>query len=147
MILLSACLAGVPCRMDGGSRPCPALLELAIRGEAILACPEVLGGLPTPRSPAERLPDGRVVNAAGEDVTAAFRLGAERALEICRKHGCERAVLKARSPSCGKGTIYDGSFTHTRVPGDGVFAALLREEGIEVLTEEEYLKQIQQKEE
>lgn len=147
MILLSACLAGVPCRMDGGSKPCPALLKAAISGEAILVCPEVLGGLPTPRTPSERQPDGRVLNAAGEDVTAQFRLGAERALAICKAQGCTRAVLKARSPSCGKGVVYDGSFTRRLVSGDGVFAELLRSQGIEVLTEDEYLEWIQHEEE
>ena len=141
MILLSACLAGVPCRYDGKANTVSALAEVAARGEAVLVCPEVLGGLTTPRIPSERLPDGRVVNAEGEDVTEAFRLGAEKALAICRARGCGCAVLKARSPSCGKGLIYDGSFTHTRVPGDGVFAALVRAEGIPVLTEEEYLQQ------
>ena len=140
MILISACLAGIPCRYDGGANTVTTLAELTARGEALPVCPEVLGGLPTPRIPSERLPDGRVVNAAGEDLTEAFHLGAERALELCRIHGCSCAVLKARSPSCGKGVIYDGSFTHTRVPGDGVFAALLRENGVRILTEEEYLK-------
>ena len=139
MILISACLAGELCRYDGGANTVSALTELAARGDAIPVCPEVLGGLPTPRIPSERLPDGRVVNAEGEDLTEAFRRGAERALEICRAGSCNCAVLKARSPSCGKGEIYDGSFTHTRVPGDGVFAALLRAEGIPILTEEEYL--------
>jgi Uncharacterized conserved protein len=139
MLLLSACLAGEPCRYDGRDNAVPALAELVRRGEAVPVCPEVLGGLPTPRVPSGRLPDGRVVNQRGEDVTGQFRLGAQRALAICRAHNCDCAVLKARSPSCGKGCIYDGSFTHTRVAGDGVFAALLREAGIPVLTEEEYL--------
>lgn len=147
MILLSACLAGVPCRYDGGSKPVAELMALALRGEAVLVCPEVLGGLPTPRIPSERQPDGRVVNAAGEDVTVQYRLGAEKALEICKARGCACAVLKARSPACGRGSIYDGSFTHTQTPGDGVFAALLRESGIPVLTEEEYLKPISDREE
>lgn len=138
MLLISACLAGIPCRYDGGANPVPALAELAARGEAIPVCPEVLGGLPTPRIPSERLADGRVINAAGEDVTESFALGAQRALAVCRAQGCTRAVLKARSPSCGRDVIYDGSFTHSLVPGDGVFAALLRAEGVEVLTEEEY---------
>ncbi|MBO4211404.1 MAG: DUF523 domain-containing protein [Oscillospiraceae bacterium] len=144
MILLSACLAGVPCRMDGKSKPVPALTALALRGEAILVCPEVLGGLPTPRSPSERQPDGRVRSAQGADVTEAFRRGAERALEICRSRGCCCAVLKARSPSCGKDCIYDGSFSGRLVPGNGVFAALLQESGIPVLTEEEALTELPQ---
>ena len=145
MLLLSACLAGVPCRMDGHAKPVPALLSLAVRGEAVLVCPEVLGGLPIPRVPSERCPDGRVINAAGEDVTAAFVLGAQRALEICRARGCDCAVLKAKSPSCGKGLIYDGSFTRTLTQGDGVFAALLQREGIRVLTEEEAVCALEQR--
>ena len=144
MILLSACLAGVPCRMDGRSKPVEELQMLYRRGEAILVCPEVLGGLPTPRIPSERLQDGRVVNAAGEDVTAYFRRGAELALEISRENSCDYAVLKARSPSCGKDCIYDGSFTHTLVPGSGVCAELLMRNGMTVLTEEEYLNQLRQ---
>lgn len=138
MILVSACLAGVPCRYDGKANSVPAIAALAARGEAVPVCPEVLGGLPIPRTPCERQPDGRVLDREGEDRSAAFERGACRALAICKAHGCVCAVLKARSPSCGRGEIYDGSFTHTRVPGDGVFAALLREEGIPVLTEEEY---------
>ena len=140
MILLSACLAGVPCRYDGASKPVPELMNLVLRGEALLVCPEVLGGLPTPRIPCERQPDGRVLNEKGEDLSAQYRRGAERALAICKARGCSCAVLKARSPSCGKGEIYDGSFTHTRIPGDGIFAELLQANGIRVLTEEEDLK-------
>lgn len=138
MILLSACLAGVPCRYDGASRGAPELMRLALAGEAVLVCPEVLGGLPVPRCPSERQPDGSVKNRAGADVTAQYRLGAERALAICKARGCGCAVLKARSPACGAGCVYDGSFTHTKIPGDGVFAALLREAGIPVFTEEDY---------
>lgn len=139
MIAISACLCGVPCRMDGASKPVPALVELAARGEALPLCPEVLGGLPTPRCPSERQPDGRVQNQAGEDVTAAFRLGAERALEICLAQGCQTAILKARSPSCGRDCIYDGSFRGRLIPGSGVFAALLRQKGLRILTEEDDL--------
>ena len=140
MYLVSACLAGVPCRMDGQSKPVPAIRSFVERGEAVLVCPEVLGGLPTPRAPSERQPDGRVVNCEGRDVTAEFRLGAEKALALCLERGCSCAILKARSPSCGKGEIYDGSFTKTRVPGNGVCAELLLAHGIPVLTEEEFLK-------
>ena len=146
MYLVSACLAGVPCRMDGQSKPVPAIRSLVERGEAVPVCPEVLGGLPTPRAPSERQPDGRVMNCEGRDVTAEFRLGAERALALCLERGCSCAVLKARSPSCGKGEIYDGSFTKTRVPGNGVCAELLLAQGIPVLTEEEYLQTLRNKE-
>lgn len=141
MILMSACLAGLPCRMDGAAKPVPALVELTARGEALLVCPEVLGELPIPRAPSERQPDGRVRNTAGEDVTRQFELGAQRALALCKSQGCTAAILKARSPSCGKDRIYDGSFSKRLVPGNGVFAELLLREGVAVMTEEEYLRE------
>lgn len=140
MIVVSKCLIGVPCRMDGKSKLIPEIKALVDRGEAVAVCPEVLGGLPTPRTPSERQPDGRVVDQKGEDVTEAFVRGAEEALAICRAHGCTCAILKSRSPSCGKGIIYDGTFTRTRVPGSGVFAQMLLDEGVRVVTEEEYLE-------
>ena len=139
MLLVSMCLAGIPCRMDGKAKLVPEIKALLERNEAIAVCPEVLGGLPTPRIPSEIQPDGRVRNQQGDDVTAQFVRGAEQAMTICRTHGCTGAILKARSPSCGKGCIYDGSFTGTRVPGNGVFAKKLLDAGIPVMTEEEYL--------
>lgn len=140
MFIVSKCLAGVPCRYDGKDNLVPEVKALVERGEAVAVCPEVLGGLPTPRTPSELQPDGRVLNKQGEDVTAQFVSGAERALEICREHGCAGAILKARSPSCGKGVIYDGSFAGKRVPGNGVFAQMLLDAGIPVMTEEEHLQ-------
>ncbi len=137
MILVSACLAGVPCRMDGKSKPCREIAELVAAGEAVMVCPEVMGGLPTPRVPSEIL-EGRVVNREGRDVTEAFAKGAEKALAVCRENGCTAAILKARSPSCGKGEVYDGHFTRTLVPGNGIFAQRLLAEGIRVMTEEEW---------
>ena len=139
MFIVSKCLAGVPCRYDGEDNLVPEIKALVERGEAVAVCPEVLGGLPTPRTPSERLPDGRVLDKRGEDVTAQFTRGAERAMSICREYGCTGAILKARSPSRGKGVIYDGCFTGTRVPGSGVFAQMLLDMGIPVMTEEEYL--------
>ena len=139
MFIVSKCLAGAPCRYDGEDNLVPEIKALVERGEAVAVCPEVLGGLPTPRTPSERLPDGRVLDKRGEDVTAQFTRGAERAMAICREYGCTCAILKARSPSCGKGVIYDGCFTGTRVPGSGVFAQMLLDTGIPVMTEEEYL--------
>lgn len=136
MIAVSACLAGERCRYDGATKPVAELEALVERGEAVAVCPEVLGGLPTPRVPSERQGD-RVVSAEGVDVSAAFRLGAERALARCLEQGCTSAILKARSPSCGRGEIYDGSFTGALVPGDGVFSELLLAVGIAVHTEEE----------
>ncbi len=140
MILVSKCLTGVPCRMDGQSKLVPEILELVESGEAIPVCPEVLGGLPTPRKPSERLPDGRVVNCEGEDNTEAFFRGAEAALQICREHGCTQAILKSKSPSCGKGIIHNGKFDGGLTEGNGIFAELLLSNGIQVMTEEEYLE-------
>ena len=137
-ILVSRCLLGEPCRYDGRSVPVPQLEKLRQAGHVLIpVCPEVLGGLPTPRSPAERQPDGRVVNRAGEDVTAAYLEGAGRTLALALEAGCTLAVLKAKSPSCGCHEIYDGSFTGRLVPGQGVAARLLEESGIRVVDETE----------
>ena len=137
-ILVSRCLLGEPCRYDGRSVPVPELEKLRQAGHVLIpVCPEVLGGLPTPRSPAERQPDGRVVNRAGEDVTAAYLEGAGRTLALALEAGCTLAVLKAKSPSCGCHEIYDGSFTGRLVPGQGVAARLLEESGIRVVDETE----------
>ena len=135
-VLISACLLGVPCRYDGASKASPLALELAERCQLVPVCPEQLGGLPTPRPPAER--QGQAVRTqAGVDVTGAYRRGAEETLRLCRLLGCQAAVLKERSPSCGHGEIYDGTFTGTRVPGDGVTAEYLKAVGIPVYGESE----------
>lgn len=133
--VVSACLAGVACRYDGGSNPCPEVLQLVQAGLAVPACPEALGGLPVPRPPCE-LKGGRVISRDGRDVTAAFLRGAHRALEIARRHGCTAAILKSRSPSCGFGQIHDGSFKRRLCPGQGVWAQLLREAGFALYSEE-----------
>ena len=130
-ILISACLLGCRCRYDGGSKMHPAAAALAERHELVPVCPEQLGGLPTPRPPAERAGD-RVLTAAGGDVTEQYRRGAEEALRLCRLTGCDAAVLKERSPSCGCGAVYDGTFSGTLTDGDGVTAALLKAAGIPV---------------
>lgn len=135
--VVSACLAGTPCRYDGRSNLRPEIAALVESGEAVPVCPEVLGGLPTPRTPSERQGE-RVVSAKGDDVTGAFSAGAEAALYIAEECGCSAAVLKARSPSCGCGRIYDGTFTHTLIDGDGLFAALLRKKGFQLFTEETF---------
>ena len=136
-ILVSHCFFGEPCRYDGVSRVDRQVLELHRAGHNLIpVCPEVLGGLDTPRDPAELQPDGRVVNKEGVDVTAAYRAGAEAALAIARESGCTLAVLTARSPSCGCGEVYDGTFTHTLNGGWGVTARLLREAGLAVMDEE-----------
>ena len=129
-ILISACLLGVCCRYDGGGNP----QDWAERLELVPVCPEQLGGLATPREPAERLGD-RVVTRSGADVTEAYRRGAQEAVALAGLLGCQAAVLKERSPSCGQGVIYDGSFSHTRIAGDGVTAELLDRAGIPVYGE------------
>lgn len=133
-ILISACLLGLPCRYDGASKPQPWAETLAVRHELVPVCPEQLGGLPTPRHPSERRGE-QVVMRSGSDVTAQYRRGAESALALCRLLGCEAAILKERSPSCGHGEIYDGSFSGTLTAGNGVTAALLLENGIPVYGE------------
>lgn len=140
---VSACLAGEKCRYDGNANTDQRAKELHAGG-ALLICPECLGNLATPREPSEIIGgdgadvlDGvaRVVTKSGCDVTDAFISGAQKALALCKAHGVEEALLKARSPSCGCGFIYDGSFTGTKIKGDGVTAALLKRSGIRVYTE------------
>ena len=137
-LLISACLLGAACRYDGASRPleAEALARLKERYTLIPVCPEQLGGLPTPRPPAERR-NGGVFTASGADVTAQYVRGAAEAARFAAFFGCRAALLKARSPSCGSGAVYDGSFTGTLVPGDGVAAAALKAAGIAVYTENE----------
>lgn len=143
-ILVSACLLGAACRYDGRSRPIPGIAELAKQHELIPVCPEQLGGLPTPRTPSERQ-GKRVIMADGTDVTAQYRQGAEEALRLYRLLGCEAAVLKERSPSCGKGRIYDGTFTGILTDGWGVAAELLRQNGIPVYGESELEELLEKK--
>ncbi|MBR5389943.1 MAG: DUF523 domain-containing protein [Clostridia bacterium] len=133
-ILVSACLLGARCRYDGAAKPCPAVIALAERHTLVPVCPEQLGGLSTPRAPAERQGD-RVCTHAGVDVTKQYRRGAEETLRMARLLGCECAVLKERSPSCGTGEIYDGRFSGRLISGNGVAAALLRENGLLIVGE------------
>lgn len=135
-ILISACLLGCACRYDGKSKPHPAVEQLHEKHTLIPVCPEIYGGLPTPRPPSE-IVDDRVQNSAGEDVTDAYRRGAAEALRLAEFFGCKVAVLKAKSPSCGKGKVYDGTFSRTLTDGDGVTAALLQKNRITVYTEDE----------
>jgi uncharacterized protein YbbK (DUF523 family) len=146
-ILVSRCLLGQPVRYDGGAHgPFDLLQRWQAEGRVVALCPEVAGGLPTPRAPAEiaggqgaRVLDGQlpVLTVAGEDVSAAFVEGAEQALALVAKHGIRLALLKARSPSCGNRENYDGSFSGTKVAGEGVTAAALRRAGVQVFSEEE----------
>lgn len=133
-LLISACLLGVCCRYDGKTKPCAQLQELNRRFTLIPVCPEVLGGLSTPRVPAERI-GSRVLNAQGNDVTAAYQLGAKTALQLAEQTGCRLALLKERSPSCGKGRIYDGTFSGNTTDGNGVCAEMLEAAGIKVFGE------------
>ena len=135
-ILVSACLLGCPCRYDGKSKPNPAVLALMDKHTLIPICPEQMGGLATPRVPAERK-DGGVFTERGGDVTEQYRRGAEEALRLAELYGCKYAILKERSPSCGSGQIYDGSFSRRLIEGDGVTAQLLKAHGITVLGESE----------
>ena len=137
-ILVSACLTGENCKWDGGNNRNEALLDFMerMKGKAEFhpVCPEQLGGLPTPRPPSERRGD-RVMTRDGGDVTAQYRRGAEEALRLCRLLGCEAALLKERSPSCGSGMVYDGTYTGVLTAGEGVTAELLRAQGIPVYGE------------
>ena len=135
-ILVSACLLGVCCRYDGESKPCEEIIKLREKYILIPICPEVDGGLPTPRTPSERVGD-KVLMRDGKDVTENYRRGAEEALRKAKEFGCNIAILKARSPSCGSGKIYDGSFSGNLTDRDGVCAELLKKNGISVFTENE----------
>ncbi len=135
-ILVSACLLGLPCRYDGRSKPCEAVLALRDKYELIPFCPEIYGGLPTPRVGSERV-SHKVIMQNGTDVTENYMRGAEGAFMLAEILGITRAVLKERSPSCGDGMIYDGSFTHTLTAGDGVTAEYLKARGICIYGESE----------
>ena len=135
-ILVSACLLGCPCRYDGKNKPHDGVLALMEQHTLIPICPEQMGGLATPRHPAERTGNG-VFTQAGTDVTAQYQRGAQEALHLAQLYGCICAILKERSPSCGRGAIYDGSFSRTLVDGDGVTAELLKQHGMAVYGESE----------
>ena len=133
-ILVSACLLGVHCRYDGNGVMQEGLERLSKEHHLIPVCPEIYGGLATPRDPAERIGE-RIITKNGEDVTAQYTKGAEEILELCKFYDCHFAILKERSPSCGYGRIYDGTFRGTLIEGSGVTAQLLAEHGVEVYGE------------
>ncbi|UZP66445.1 DUF523 domain-containing protein [Desulfovibrio mangrovi] len=135
--VVSACLAGCHCRYDGEATPDERVLQLIREGKALPLCPEQLGGLPTPRPPFELL-DGRAVDCNGNDITPAMLRGVEEAMHLVQLAGCTKAVLKSRSPSCGFGTIYDGTFSGTRITGNGLFADRLHKAGLIVHTEDHW---------
>lgn len=138
VILVSACLLGCPTRYDGNSKPCEKVLALAEGHTLIPICPEQFGGLTTPRLPSERQPDGKtLLMQDGSDVTENYRRGVEMTLRIARLNKVDYCILKSGSPSCGKGQIYDGSFSGQKIPGNGVTADALMEAGFAVYTEQE----------
>jgi uncharacterized protein YbbK (DUF523 family) len=137
MILISACLAGIPCKYSGGDNGNAEIIKMYEEGKCIAVCPEVLGGLATPR-PCAEIQHGRVINTEGKDVSEEYRRGALLALQKAEEAGCTEAILKAYSPSCGCREIYDGSFTHTKIKGNGVFAQMCLEHGIQCISDEEY---------
>ena len=135
-ILVSACLLGVACRYDGKRKPNEAVIALKEKYNLVPVCPEIMGGLPTPRLPSE-IRGETVIMENGEDVTDKYSKGAEETLRLARLFGCGKAVLKEKSPSCGSGRIYDGTFSKTLTEGNGVTAGMLLANGIRVAGETE----------
>ena len=135
-ILVSACLLGVACRYDGKRKPNEAVIALKEKYNLIPVCPEIMGGLPTPRLPSE-IRGETVIMENGEDVTDKYSKGAEETLRLARLFGCGKAMLKEKSPSCGSGRIYDGTFSKTLTEGNGVTAGMLLANGIRVAGETE----------
>lgn len=141
MYLVSACLAGIECRYDGKGKAEDAIVRLIQQGLAVPVCPEQLGGLTTPRISCEivnQSGETKVINQEGADRTEEFVLGAERTLAIAKALGITKAVMKSKSPSCGCGMIYDGTFSGRLIPGNGVAVELLLQNGIEVMTEQDF---------
>lgn len=136
MIIVSACLAGVECRYNGQAFPVAEIIRMVTKGRAMPVCLEILGKLPIPRPCAEQR-QGKIFCENGRDVTTEFQTGANRALQIARLVDCQVAILKARSPSCGCGKIYDGTFSGRLVDGNGAFCGLLKKNGIKVYTEDD----------
>ncbi len=143
MYLISACIAGVNCKYDGHNNFHRIAKELVDANKAVLACPEELGGLPTPRTPCE-IKEGKVISKTGDDVSSEFRVGASKTLEIAKKHNVKIAIMQKRSPSCGVHQIYDGTFTSSLISGQGVTTTLLQKNGIKVITIDEYIEQYYQ---
>ncbi len=143
MYLVSSCLAGVDCKYSGGNNLSEKVLEIVKEGKAILVCPEQMGGLETPRLPSEivvKNGERRVLTKDGEDVSLQFKKGAGETLKIAKMMNIKKAILKSRSPSCGCGRIYDGSFSSTLIDGDGITVELLKQNGIKVINEDSLKK-------
>lgn len=133
-ILVSACLLGMECRYDGKGYLLDDMKKLKVQYHLVPVCPEIYGGLPTPREPAE-IRDGLVITKSGKDVTAEYRKGAQEIRKLAHLYNCSYAILKERSPSCGFGKIYDGTFTGKLIEGNGILADLLKKEGISIIGE------------
>lgn len=136
MIVVSACLAGVKCRYNGQAFVVPQVVELVRTGQAIPLCPEILADLSIPRASVEQR-NGKIISEDGQDYTNEYEAGAQIALQIAKLVGCKKAILKSKSPTCGCGMIYDGTFSKTLVVGDGIFCTFLKKEQILVYTENE----------
>lgn len=135
-ILVSACLLGVNCKYSGGNNYNQKVIDYIKDKEVIPVCPEITGGLSTPRPPSERIGD-KVINNQGIDVTTEYIKGAEETLKLAKLFNVKKALLKAKSPSCGNGKIYDGTFSGVLIDGNGVTSELLKSNGIEVITEQD----------
>ena len=132
-IVVSACMAGINCKYDGGNNIDPKILKLLEEDKIVLVCPEELGGLSTPRIPSE-IVNSQVLAKNGVDVTKEFNKGAEEALNIAKSVNADTAILQQRSPSCGSKMVYDGTFTNKLIKGKGVTTKLFEENNIKVLT-------------
>ena len=137
-ILVSACLLGLKVRFDGKEKTNEEVVEKLKNYDFVPVCPEIFGGLSTPRVPAE-IRENKVINKEGIDVTSNYVRGAEEVLKLAKKFNIKKAVLKSKSPSCGKGKVYDGTFSGNLVDGYGITAKLLMDNGIEVLSEDDFL--------
>lgn len=137
MYIVSACLAGIDCKYNGGNNVNDEVIKLVKSGKAILVCPEQMGGLNTPRIPSEIKKD-KVVRKDGVDVTFEYHKGADETLKIAKLVEASKAILKSKSPSCGCGKIYDGNFNNTLVDGDGITTRLLKKNGIEVISSDDF---------
>ncbi len=151
MKIISACLCGINCKYNGKNNYHPLFAAMLKDQQLIPICPEEMGGLPTPRPPCEirggtgeqvLAGKARVISKEGHDFTAAFLKGAEETLKVAIDHGIPEAILQSRSPSCGCGCIYDGTFSSQLLEGDGVTAAFLRSQGIKVIDAADFLKQL-----
>ena len=139
-ILVSACLLGSNCKYDGTNNKNEKVLKYIKDKEVIPICPEIMGGLQTPRIPSERV-ENKVLSKEGIDVTSNFKKGAEEALYLAKLFNVKKALLKAKSPSCGNGLIYDGTFTHTKIKGCGLLTRMLKDLNIEIISNEEYYEE------